>query len=178
MSTAEIISIYKPNPEDMRRHVDFLFGGNIHGFQDGLIELAWTDAKPDQAGRYPLRHARLFGTDQIDELIEEACRLNMNAKTNVYIGAALRHPHTAPFGRSLDSDFLAATACWGDLDEHESNIKAKQKFSHCPPSMAVCTGKYPHARHQVWWRMEDPETDQDVLRNARSEEHTSELQSH
>ena len=103
---------------------------------------------------------------QIDELIDEACRLNLNAKTNVYIGAALRHPHTAPFGRAKDEDFFAATTCWGDLDDQSSNTNAKHKFSHCPPSLAVCTGKYPHPRHQVWWRLEEPETRLDELERA------------
>jgi len=166
MSMAEIISIYKPNPDDMRSHIEFLFGGNIHGFQDGLIELAWTDAKPNSAGLHPLRHARLFGTDQIDELIEEACRVNANAKTNVYIGAALRHPGTAPFGRAQDADFFAATAVWADFDDEKSNSEAKRKFEHCPPSFVVCTGKYPHARHQTWWRLAEPVTEAEDLVSA------------
>jgi hypothetical protein len=51
------------------RHVDHLFGGDLDGCQDGKIELAWTDGKDGK-----LRHAAIFGTDQLDELIERAIR--------------------------------------------------------------------------------------------------------
>jgi hypothetical protein len=133
--------------------------GFLHGYQDGLIELAWTDAVADSSGRYKLRHAKLFGTEQFEELVEEAVRVNSQPMVNVYIGAALRHPNTAPFARSSDSDFYALTANYCDLDEEGANDSAKHKFAPAPPSFVVCTGSNPHKRHQTWWRLIEPITD-------------------
>ena len=35
---------------------------------------------------------------------------------NAYVGAAIRHPNTAPFARTNDDDFLCAPAYWADLN--------------------------------------------------------------
>ena len=40
-----------PNAADMRAHLEHLFGGYLDGYHDGLIELAWTDTRPDKDGR-------------------------------------------------------------------------------------------------------------------------------
>jgi len=90
-------------------------GGNLDGHHDGRIELAWTDVRDGK-----LRHARLFGTEQIDEIADHAVETNSVGGQNVYIGAALRSSNTAPFGRCKDEDFLAATALWADLDDAEA----------------------------------------------------------
>ena len=41
----------------MRQQLEHLFGGNLDGCHDGLIEIAYTDANDGK-----LKHARLFGT--------------------------------------------------------------------------------------------------------------------
>ena len=51
--------IVKPNTDAMLAHLDHLFGGYLDGYHDGLIELAWTDTRPDDAGKYRLRRAAL-----------------------------------------------------------------------------------------------------------------------
>jgi hypothetical protein len=157
--TASVIAMHQPNPDAMREHLEHLFGGFLPGVSDGLIELAWTDSYPSEDGRYKLRHARLFGTDQIEELIEEAVRVNSQPMVNAYVGAALRKPNTAPFGRTRDPDFYALTCMYGDLDEEDANKSARHKFAPAPPSFVVRTGDHPHMRHQVWWRLEEPITD-------------------
>ena len=108
-------SLYVPDANAMRQHLEHLFGGYLDGCHDGLIELAWTDARTKD-GRYALRNATMFGTDQIDELIEEAARFNSQPNCNVYIGAALRKPGTFPGGRASAGDVLALTCGYIDLD--------------------------------------------------------------
>jgi hypothetical protein len=157
--TASVVAMHQPNTAAMREHLEHLFGGFLDGHGDGMIELAWTDSRPDASGKYKLSHARLFGTDQVEELIEEAVRVNSQPMVNAYIGAALRKPDTAPFGRGKDVDFYALTCMYGDLDEEDANKHARHKFAPAPPSFVVRTGDHPHMRHQVWWRLEQPITD-------------------
>lgn len=157
--TAEIHSLMRPDPEAMIRHLDHLFGGYLDGYQDGLIELAWTQSRPDEGGKYRLTNAQLFGTDQIEELVELACKVNQIPKTNVYIGAALRKPGTPLTGRTKDSDFYALTSAYCDLDDADANHNAKSRFADAKPTFVVCTGRHPHWRHQPWWRLSEPVTD-------------------
>jgi len=58
----------------------------------------------------------MFGTDRIDDLVERAVALNRMPDSNVYVGAALRRPDTAPDRRGSDSDFHAASCIWADVD--------------------------------------------------------------
>ena len=69
---ADISPDLAPDPEQMRRHVEHLFGGWLDGCHEGRIELAWTDAARRQAAAMP----RLFGTDELDELVERAVSEN------------------------------------------------------------------------------------------------------
>ncbi len=155
---AVVMPMYKPDAAAMTEHVEHLFGGFLDGFHDGLVELSWTDTKPDESGRYKLRHARLFGTDQLDELVEEAARLNAVPMCNVYIGAALRRPDTAPFGRAKDNEAWALTAFYTDLDEDGAVPAARAVYGNAKPTMVVVTGTHPHKRAQLWWKLEEPAT--------------------
>lgn len=156
---AVVQPLFQPDTSAMTQHVEHLFGGYLDGCHDGLIELSWTDTKPDAAGRYRLAHARLFGTDKLDELVEEAARLNAQPMCNVYIGAALRHPDTPPFGRASDRDAWALTCAYVDLDDAEATANAKNVYGLDKPTLVVVTGREPHMRAQLWWRLEEPLTD-------------------
>lgn len=158
-ATAVVTPMFKPDIDAMTQHVEHLFGGYLDGCHDGLIELSWTDTKPDQSGRYRLANARMFGTDKLDDLVEEAARLNSQPMCNVYIGAALRHPDTAPFGRGQDRDAWALTCAYVDLDEPEAATNAKNVYGLDKPTMVVVTGRAPHTRAQLWWRLEEPLTE-------------------
>ena len=81
-----------------------------------------------------------------DKLVEEAARLNSQPMCNVYIGAALRHPHTAPFGRAEDSDAYALTCGYVDLDDPGAATAAKDIYGPNKPTMVVVTGRAPHVR--------------------------------
>ena len=149
------------NDEQMLAHLEHLFGGDLDGRQDGLIELAWTDSETGA-----LRHAELYGTDQLDDLVAAACRINAVPKQNVYVGQALRKPNTAPFGRCQDDDFYALTTAYVDLDDDGAVAAARKNYrsSGCPPTAVVTTGKTPHVRAQLHWRLDTVETDPDAAR--------------
>ena len=148
-------STIQPDPTAMLRHVELVFGGGFDGALDGLVELAWTDAATGS-----LRNAQMFGTDQLEELVERAAELNRTERCNVYVGAALRKPGTALAKRTADSDFYSAPFAWADIDDDcvEAAIKAA-KAAGVPATMTVVTGRHPHMRAQFWWRLVDAERD-------------------
>lgn len=161
MLSASVYTLSKPDATAMRVHVEHLFGGYLDGYHDGKIELSWTDIKPDESGRHRLRSARLYDTTDIDELIAEAVRLNSQPMCNVYIGAALRKPETAPFGRAADKDALCLTAAYVDLDDEGAALAVKDIYGQVKPTLVVVTGYAPHTRAQLWWRLDEPMTDPD-----------------
>lgn len=161
MTAAENVhALFTPDAKTMRAHLEHMFGGYLDGYHDGLIELAWTATTPNADGRYPLRHAAMFGTDQIDELVTEAVRLNSQPMCNVYVGAALRRPGTFPGGRAKAEDVLALTCAYVDLDDDGAALSAKDKYGSAKPTKIVVTGKEPYTRAQMWWRLDEPLTDQ------------------
>jgi hypothetical protein len=136
-----------------------LFGNELLG----LVELAWRDP---QDGK--LRHAQLFHLDSLNDLITKAVEVNSHEGANTYIGAALRHPNTAPFGRASDADFLCAPAYWADLDDAEAVKTAKQKCGRAPANIGVVTGRHPQPRAQLYWRCEESITDPKLLRETNA----------
>ena len=155
MTDSNVQPMIEPDPEQMLRHLEHLFGGDLDGCHEGRIELAWTDR---DGGR--LRHAAIFGTDEIEELVERALSENRVPGQNVYVGQALRKPDIPPFGRCKDEDFLALTAFYVDLDD-DVIATARINYRHrgCPPTAVVVTGRHPHVRAQMLWRQETPELD-------------------
>jgi hypothetical protein len=136
----------------MRRHVLGLFGAAT----SGLVELAWISPGKGSG-------ARLFTLDQVDELAEQAVAWNLEGR-NLYLGATLKHPDTAPFARTSDSDAVAAWAVWLDLDEPGSVERAERLARRMPPTLKVTTGTVPHVRQHWWWRLEEPIDDMAALR--------------
>ncbi len=126
-----------PDPEIMDRFLSHLFGNELRG----LVELAWRDPRDGK-----LRHAQLFHLDNLDALIAKAVEVNSEEGANAYVGAAIRHPNTAPFARASDDDFLCATAYWADLDDGAAVKTAKQKCGRAPANLGVITGRVPYPR--------------------------------
>lgn len=168
MSTAEILTIFEPNPDAMRQHLDELFPETFDQ-PEGLIELAWTDPKPNATGRYALSHARQFRLDQKEELIARACRLNKREKCNVYVGAALRKLDTPLHGRTSEEAFLSVRAVWADLDDAGSVERARDLWTAAPPSFVVQTGQHPHLRWQPWWMLDAWEDNTEALKETMGE---------
>jgi hypothetical protein len=160
METSNVQPMIEPDAEQMRRHVAHLFEGFLDGCHEGRIELAWTDGRD---GR--LRHAAIFGTDQLDDLVARAFAENRKPGQNVYIGQALRKPDIPPFGRCKDEDFLALTAFYVDIDD-DTTATAVTSYRHrgCPPTGVVITGRQPHMRAQMLWRINRPERDPHACR--------------
>ena len=144
-----------PDPNIMDQFLTRLFGNEMLG----LVELAWRD--PDDG---KIRHAQLFTLDRLDDLVAKAVEVNSVEGANAYIGAALRHPNTAPFGRASDDDFLSAPAYWADLDDGEAVKTAKQKCGRAPANIGVITGRHPHPRAQLYWLCEAAMKDARQLR--------------
>ena len=150
----------EPDAAMMRRHVGHLFEGWLDGCHDGRIELAWTDARD---GR--LRHAAIFGTDELDQLVDRAVSENRKQGHNVYIGQALRKPNIAPFGRCRDDEFYALSTFYTDIDDDVVlAAAAKYKSLGCIPTAMVITGRHPHPRAQMLWRLNVPVRDADLCR--------------
>ncbi len=156
---AVVVPFIEPNQDDMRQHVEHLFGGYLDGLQDGLVELAWTDTEPNDDGRYELRHARLFGTGELDDLVDEAMRQNSRPMCNVYIGVALRKPDTNRGKRTKDADVLGSMTVWCDLDDTEATNNALANYRRAKPTMLVMTGQEPGARAQCFWKLMRAVTD-------------------
>lgn len=156
---ANVIPMAQPDRLAMAAHLNHLFAGFLDGAHDGAIELAWTDA---QDGR--LRHAEMFHTDDLDHVAERAVEINAVPGQNVYIGAALRKPGTFPASRAEDDDYYCSTAYYADLDDEGAAELVKSKYRGCMPTLAVVTGRTPHTRVQLWWRLETPERDPDLHR--------------
>jgi len=126
---------------------------------DGLIEVAWTDPQNDHA----LSQARLFDSADFADIPDFAAGINRQG-CNIYIGAALRKPGIAANKRASDADFLALTAAYVDLDEPGTPENASSIYKNVMPTLAVITGRHPHFRAQLWWRLEDLETDPQIMR--------------
>jgi hypothetical protein len=150
----------EPDPQQMRRHVGHLFEGYLDGCHEGKIELAWTDGSD---GR--LKHAAIFGTDELDELVARATSENRRPGQNVYIGQALRKPDIAPFGRCKDEDFFALTAFYADIDDDvTATASINYRNRGCPATGVVITGRHPHLRAQMLWRLDAPVRDAEACR--------------
>jgi KaiC/GvpD/RAD55 family RecA-like ATPase len=157
---AAVTPILAPDSEAMQRQLEHVFHGDLDGAHDGLIELAWNDPKTGA-----LSAAELFGTDRIDDLVDRAVALNGTPGVNVYVGAALRQPQTATNRRAADADFFAASCIWADVDtDVVAPAIATCKRRGVPPTMTVVTGRHPHLRAQMWWRLNVPCRDAGELR--------------
>lgn len=161
---SDVAPILPPDPDAMRRQLEHVFFGDLDGTHDGLLELAWNDPKTGS-----LSAAHLFGTDEIEELIERAAALNATPGSNVYIGAALRKPESGRGKRGADADFFAASCIWADVDNDVVGAAiAACKRRGVPPTMTVVTGRHPHLRAQLWWRLATPCRGPDLLRGLCS----------
>jgi len=151
MST-NVQPMVEPDPQQMRRHVGHLFEGFLDGCHEGKVELAWTDGRDSR-----LKHAAIFGTDELEELVARAIAENRKPGQNVYIGQALRKPDIAPFGRCNDNDFFALTAFYADIDDDvTATASINYRNRGCPPTGVVITGRNPHLRAQMLWRLKAP----------------------
>ena len=133
----------QPDTDAMRRHILVMFGAAT----SGLVELAWISAGRGSG-------ARLFDLTAVDELVEQAASWNLEGR-NIYYGVTLKHPDTAPFGRTSDTDADAAMAFWADFDEAGSSDRADRLARKFPPTFRVTTGTVPHVRQHFYWLLDE-----------------------
>lgn len=93
------------------------------------------------------------------DLIEEAARLNVNEGVNVFVGPGVRHPDTVKGRRADDKDVIYLPALYADLDDAGVAEAAAALYHHLKPTMIVTTGKVPHLRQQLWWKLDEPAKD-------------------
>ncbi|HEY5793729.1 MAG TPA: AAA family ATPase [Bosea sp. (in: a-proteobacteria)] len=153
-----------PNREDILAHLWAYFGPTTISpgspIANGLIEVVWSKG-PNE----PPTSARMFGTFDLPAIADFVVEKNSLDGHNCYIGATLRHPDTAPFGRSVKEDFLAATSCFVDLDKPGTvaTAIARAKELGLRPSYVVQTGTMPDRRAQVHFILDKPLTDPEQL---------------
>lgn len=151
----------KPNRDQIKAHLWAYFGPKATaGVTEGQIEVAW-GASPND----PPSHARLFNIFDLDAVTDFAVEKNSVYGQNCYIGATLRSPSAAPFGRSEKADFYAATACWVDLDKGDDVAHASKRAKELGfrPTHVVQTGTSPEKRAQIHFALSAPLTDPDEL---------------
>ena len=151
---------YHTNASDPARlHLESLFT-SCAPYGDGMIEVAYTDqnGKPNQA--------RLFYVSDLEAVVAFIKEKNAQAGVNIYIGAALRQPDTNSDKRCSITDFYATTALWVDIDDGDAAQRAPEIYKDCPPSFAVVTGRHPALRLQLWWKLNQPETDKEKVKEA------------
>lgn len=146
-----------PNKDAIKTHLEFLFSGQ----NDGLIEISSTPANSKSVSI-----SQFFSVNNISDAVEYAYNTNSKDGCNVYVGAALRHPDTAPFGRSSIKDYHAATSIWCDLDDAQAAQSAKDKYNGLAPSLVVVTGRHPNLRAQMWWKLETPANDPSQVKES------------
>jgi hypothetical protein len=152
----------KPDAGAVRQHLELLFG-NAGEYSDGRIEIV--TIKKD-GGPKPYIRAEWFDTDQLDQAVTYVVAQNSIAGHNMYVGAALRHPDCPATGRGHDDDFYALTAVYADLDDAAAVEKAGERWAECKPQMIVATGTQPHWRLQAWWKLDEPITDPDTVKET------------
>ena len=152
-----------PDAAAMRAHAQAVFGGLPEDLRDGFVELAWTDPRTGS-----LRHGLQFGAADLEALVRQAAQLNVVEGQCVYIGAALRRPSTCRTRRAKDDDFYAGTCAYADFD-HPGDVERAERICRevlgTAPSFVVFTGRHPHPRAQLWFRLREAQRDAAALRD-------------
>ncbi len=147
----------RPDREAMERFVSEIF--NTLGMR-GLVELCWTSVRAPHA----LEFARQYDVGDLDQLVQDAARMNASPNCNVYISAGLRKSNTYPGKRAKDEHVQSIVACWADFDKPGALERAIKKATDLgiTPNIVTYTGHHPHTRGQMWWTLDEPCEDFDV----------------
>ena len=146
-----------PNRQMIAIHVHYLFDhANLE--VNGQVELAWCnpptqDAKQKRVA--PVNRAKLFRLHQLEEMIDFAVEINRIPGQNVYVGHSLRNKGARQHHRASCTDFLASPTIFADCDG-EGVLERAEKFCRdqgAAPTGRGITGRHPHVRGQLWWRL-------------------------
>lgn len=153
---------FAPDPTAMWAQLKAMFDGVPQELHGGLIELSWTDRITGK-----LSHSRLFPLGDLEDAVTAAARLNAVVGQSIYVGAALRRPTTPRWRRAADSAFFALSCAYADFDGPGDLERAEAlcRERDIEPSFKVITGRHPHARAQLWFRLREPLRDPGACRN-------------
>lgn len=150
MSVDVVAPIIEPDGEAMRSHLNALFVPCRDGYEEGLIEIAYGDKKPDRAA--------YFSNDDsgIERAIEAAMIYNRQGQ-NVYVGVNPRKHATNTKKRASDDDVEISYFVFADIDDAQSSLMALRSGGLAiAPTMMVMTGTIPHRRPHIYWELEEP----------------------
>ena len=143
-----------PDRGQVLRQLEFWFGQHLAG----EIDIGWFDPANGQLNRF-----HRFDVGDIDECADFVIETNRVPGQSIYLRPALVDPTSGRFVR--DSDFLTAGGPWCDLDDAGAAETAPKIYTLCRPNMVVVTGRSPHKRAQLFWRLEDGIDDPALLRD-------------
>lgn len=145
----------RPNPEATHDFLAWWF----HDCTQGLIEVG-----SFVPGTRSLSVFERFGLDEVDRAAEYAARVNMHPGASMYFRASTVSANAAA-GRTTDADVCQAPGFWGDHDSQASvAMLANNPLPFKPPAWIV-TGTLPFMRVQSFWRLSEPLTNMDMVRD-------------
>lgn len=155
----DVAPILAADQDAMLQHLHLLFGRALTGRVE-ISGLLTDKTRPDRM------RTRFFKVDDLEEAAEYAAELNAEPGRNVYVGSALRSEDVFPGKAADDSDFLRTYAVWADADDADQLACARTAYRAMDlvPPFIVVTGRTPGTRAQLWWPLETPIDDIEVLR--------------
>jgi hypothetical protein len=147
-------TLLRPRPEMMRAWLNYWFE-----FVAGSIEIAWRDPatkKITNAAHFDIRDPTL-----------EKYAANVNAvegQDTYFTPSVVRNGR----GRAKDSDFVCSPGFWLDQDKEADVDFAKSVQHEFYPTSFVYTGRTPEPRRQCWFRLDEPVTDYNLVRETNA----------
>lgn len=148
MSVDNVHSLFEPDPEVIRAHLERLFRRIPTEYPGGLVEIAWAETTG------AVKNAELFETtrDGLDKAADAAVSRNLEQR-NVYVGVNPRKPGT-PSRRGSTDDVEIAFFQFAECDKPESVELLKQ--APLPYTLTVITGRTPNPRPHAYWELTEP----------------------
>lgn len=144
----------RPRPEVMRQFLDYWFAGC-----SGTVEIAWRDRntkKVSSAEHFDIR----------DPALEKyACDINSTPGHDLYFTPALVSNTS---GRASDKDFVQSPGFWVDQDDDHQVAHGDSVQHDFYPTSFVFTGRTPNTRRQMWFKLEEPTADFNLVRDTNT----------
>lgn len=142
-------ALFKPNLDDIHRHLVRLFSRCLEEYPDGKIQIDCGDPEKKQPWR-----SEYFPIKELRKAVEFAAEQNI-AGLNIYVGVNPRTPDTPPMGSATNDDIEISFFNFADCDTETSTQLLKRK-NPLEYSFAVTTGRTPSPRVHPYWELEEP----------------------
>ena len=139
----------KPRPEVVREFLNYWFE-----FAEGTVEIAWKDAATGKLNRTAHFNVR---DPELEELVYN---VNSVGGQDCYFTASTVKNTT---GYATDADVACSPGFWVDQDKIEHIEHADSVQHEFTPTAFVYTGTVPEKRRQLWFRLDKPIEDMDLL---------------